>query len=365
MAVTIPTAAELKAQIIADVEGALGQSVPILTRAFVRVLAGALAGIQVLGYRYGLWVSRQIFAATAERDALVLRGAQYGLSPSAAVAPILTATATGTNSTDIPAGTLWVSATGFVYSQTALATIAGGTATITVECLTAGVDANLDDGDTISLASPIAGVDSDATIASTTTSGTDAESTASFRAQVQAREAYRPQGGSAADYVQWALEVAGIVKAFAHRLTPGYATVYPMIALTGAAGERIPGGAKLTEVENYLSDLSRKPLQSTPVAVAMTEVEFDITITSLSPDTAAIRSAIEDALEAYLLTRFPKQYPDETAPTDVVSTAALSGVAVDAGMQAGVLTMEADATPVDDYTLDAGELAILGTVTWV
>lgn len=361
---TIPTTAEIKAQIIADIESALGQTTPILPKAAWRVLAGVLAGVQSLGYRFTLWAYRQIFAATADEDALLARGEQYGLAPSPAVAAVLTASATGTTGVTIPAGTLWYAGS-LVYSQTADVEIAAGVATVEIEALTAGDAGNLSNGETVTLTTPLAGVDSEATIASTVTTGEDEESLESFRAQVQEREARKPQGGAAADYVQWALEVPGIVKAFAHRITPGYATVYPLVALTGVLGERIPDASKRAEVLAYLSDLHRKPLQSTPVVEEMSEVEFDITVTDLSPDTAALRQTIEDAITAYLLTRYPRQYPDETAPTDVVSAAALSGVAVDAGMESGTLTMEVSGVPLTTRTLAAGELAIFGSITWV
>lgn len=362
MPLTIPTVAEIRDQIISDVEGSIGQSVPLLPRAFVRVLAAALAGVQALCYRYGRWAVRQIFAATADEEALVARGAQYGLTPSPAVAAVLTAQATGTDGTTIPAGTLWIGdENSLVYSQNEAVEIAGGTAAITVRCLTAGDEGNLAAGQTLTISTPIAGVDSAASVTGTTTTGEDAESVESFRAEVQERERHKPQGGAPADYVQWALEVPGIVKAFAHRITAGYATVYPMIALSG---DRIPDEAKREEVRQYLADLSRKPLQSTPVVEAMTEVVFDVTITDLVPNTADVKARIESQLEAYLLARFPRQYPDEVAPTDTVSTAALSGAAVDVGMFSGVLTMTADSTPATTYTLGAGELARLGTVTW-
>ena len=361
---TIPTTTAIRDQIIVDIDAAIGQTSPILPKAFVRVLATALAGVLSLAYRFALWAYRQIFTATADEAAVLARGAQYGLAPSAAVAAVLDAEATGTDGITIPAGTLWYAGT-VVYSQQAAVDIAGGVAAITVGCLTPGDGGNLGIGETLNLASPIAGVDSEATTTGTTTTGEDAESLESFRAEVQERERRRPQGGATADYVQWALEVPGIVKAFAHRITPGYATVYPLVALTGGAGDRLPDVTKRAEVLAYLEDLHRKPLQSTPVVEPMTEVEFDVTITDLSPDTAAIRAAIQSAIEAYLLTRYPRQYPDETAPTDVVSAAALSGVAVDAGMESGTLTMEADAVPASTYTLAAGELAIFGAMAWV
>src|SRR4030042_4776893 len=137
MAYTPPTIAAIKAQIITDIEGAIGQSVPILPKAFVRVLAAALAGAVSLLYRFGAWIYRQIFPQPADADALILIGGQYGLTITAAVNAILTATATGVDETIIPAGTIWYIGD-LAYSQTASAEIASGTATITIECLTAG-----------------------------------------------------------------------------------------------------------------------------------------------------------------------------------------------------------------------------------
>lgn len=359
---TTPTLQEIREQIVTDIEGEIGQTVPILTKAFVRVLAVAIAGVQWLCYRFGAWLLLQIFTSTSDEAQLYRRGAQYGLAPTGATRAVLEAQATGVNGTTIPVGTLYnSSASGLVYQVTTAVDIAAGVATVEVECLTAGAAGNLDNGEPLTLSSTIAGIDSVATVTDTTTTGENAESVESFRAQVQEREANQPQGGAVPDYVQWQLEVTGIVKAFAHRITAGFATCYPLISLTGT---RIPGPAKLEEVRAYLADPIRKPLQSTPLVIAMTEVVFDITITGLDPDTAELRAAIESALATYLLGRYPAQYPDEVAPTDVVSTSALSGVATGAGMASGVLTMDADATPATTYTLSPGELAIIGSMTW-
>ena len=360
--VTIPTTAEIRDQIISDIEGKLSITVPALPKAFIRVLATALAGVQSLAYRFGLWIYKQIFAATADEAALILRGAQYGLSRSPAVRAVLTAEATGTNGTQIPAGTLWVGDdNGLVYQQTETAEITSGVAEITNECLTVGDDGNLSVDDTLTIGSPIAGIDSTAAITGTITTGEDRESIESFRAQVMEREKNKPQGGAAPDYVQWALEVPGIVKAFAHRISAGYATVYPLIALTG---DRIPDAAKREEVLAYLSDLVRKPLQSTPIVEVMSEIIFDIEIADLAPNTAIIKTAIEAALAAYMLTRFPRQYPNETNATDVVSAAALSGIVIDVGATKLTLTMKVGGSPFPSKTLTAGQLATLGTVSW-
>ncbi|MBE3129551.1 MAG: hypothetical protein IMZ54_02390, partial [Acidobacteria bacterium] len=52
---TIPTAAEIRARIISDLEAAFNQTTPALPKSFNRVLAGAVAGFVLLCYQAILW----------------------------------------------------------------------------------------------------------------------------------------------------------------------------------------------------------------------------------------------------------------------------------------------------------------------
>jgi uncharacterized phage protein gp47/JayE len=359
--ITIPTIATIEAQEVADIEAKIGQVIPSTPKAYFRVQARSHSGVMALLYRFGAWIYDQIFPQTADREALLRIGASYSLYPNAAVAAILTATATGANDTVTQAGWLW-QINGVVYEQLEDVAISGGTAAISVECLTAGVVGNLDNGDEISLATPQAGVDNVATITATTTTGEDEEDIDTFRATVIQRLAQRPQGGAVQDYVGWALEVAGVVKAFAFNTAPGVVSVYPLIALTGP---RVPASPKLAEVEAYLNDTHRKPLCASVEAVAMTERMITPTVTSLSPDNAELRADIEAAWNAYLYAAFPKQYPDEAEPTDVVSLAAMYKEAIDAGAQIILATLTiSGGGSITSHTLAYNELAKLGTIVW-
>lgn len=359
--ITIPTIAQIRDQIISDIEAKIGQTIPVLPKAFFRVLAMAIAGVLALLYRFGAWVYDQIFVATADREALIRRGSEFGILPNPAVAAKLTATATGANDTITQAGWLWQSV-GVVYEQQEDVAIAAGSATIEVLCLTAGADGNLANGSTITLVTPQAGVDNDATIASTVTTGEDEEDIEVYRTRVETRLQQRPQGGATPDYITWALEVAGIVKAFAFNTAPGVVTVYPLIALTGT---RIPAAPKLAEVEAYISDTSRKPLCASVEAVAMTERTITPTVTALTPDNATLRQAIEDAWTAYMYRAFPKQYPDEIAPTDIVSLSGMYQEAMAAGAQSILATLTiSGGGAITSHQLADSELAKLGTITW-
>jgi uncharacterized phage protein gp47/JayE len=360
--ITIPTINQVRDQIVADIEAKIGQTIPAPPKAFFRVLATAQAGVIVLLYRFGAWLYRQIFPQTADAEALGRIGEQYGLTRKASVAAVLTAQATGINDTTIPAGTLWTRE-GQVYQQTAAVDIAAGVATITIAATTAGSVANIANGQTVAIASPLAGVDEAATITATTTEGEDQEELESYRLRIMQRQANRPQGGAAPDYIGWALEVAGIVKAFAYRTGVGEVTVYPLQSLTS---NRIPDGSKLSEVQTYLQDTGRRPLCADVLTAAMTERIISVTVTSISPDTSAIREAVETAWESYLLRAFPVQYADEVNPTAAITLAALYAQAFASGATGIIITMSIDGTPgtIQGYTLQSSEIVKLGTVTW-
>lgn len=361
MAVTIPTVAQIRDQIISDIEGRIGTTIPILPKAFVRVLAVACAGVLSLLYRYAAWVYRQIFPQTADAEALVRIGGQYALSRLPAVRTVATATATGTTGITIPAGTLWTLA-GLVYSQTLDATLAAGVATITLECTVSGAEGNPTAGDEFAIVTPQVDVDSTAAYVATPTEGEDQEAIEDFRTRVVARIQNQPQGGAAADYVGWAREVAGIVKAFAFHTGDGQVTIYPLQAITGV--DRIPAAAKITEVEDYVGAEERRPLCANVFALAMTELDVDITITDLTPSDAATKAAIQAAIVAYLYAAYPRQYTDEVGATDVVAVAAIWAAIVAAGATASAVDMLVDGNPATAYTMDEDEIVALGALTW-
>jgi hypothetical protein len=100
--------------------------------------------------------------------------------------------------------------------------------------------------------------------------------------------------------------------------------------------------------------------------VAPTEIVFDVDISDLSPNTAPTRAAIEDAIEAHLYSRRPKQYSDEPDPRDVVSAARLSAIAVSAGAEVATVALKnSGGSTITDYTLEIDELAKLRDLTWV
>jgi len=360
--ITIPTINQIRDQIIADIESKIGQTIPELPKAFFRVMATALAGVLSLLYRFGAWAYDQIFPQTADDEALNRIGEQYGIPRSPSTAWDGTATATGASDTIIPAGTLW-QFDGIVYQQTASVAIVAGVAIIEIESLTTGEDTNRTNGDVISLVTPQSGVIDEATIASTVTSGADAETTDEYRDQIMQRQRQKPQGGAVPDYIAWCLEVPGIVRSSVYRTNTGEVTVWPLLDTTGP--NRVPDAGKLAEVDAYIEDEVRKPMCVNVVANPANERIFDVVVTGITPDTADIRTAVESAWNAYLYSRYPKQYADDNAPVNVISLAGLYAEAIGAGALGIVATMEIDIVgPLTQHTLEINEIAALGSITW-
>ena len=360
---TIPTIAEIRDQILIDIQSGLGLTSPPLPRSAFGIIATSVAGALALVYRFANWVERQIFTSTADIDALVRRGAEYGITRAPAQGWQGTATATGTDGSTIPLGTLYQKS-GIAYRVTEAVDIDGAT-TVELESLESGDAVNLSVSDEIKLVTPITGVDRVATVASTTQTAEDSETVDNYRARILQRQRNIPQGGAFPDWIRWTTEVPGISEAKVDRPSAGSIIVYPLTDDADPAN-RIPGGAKLTEVQEYISDPRRAPIRAGGItAVAPTEVVFDVDISDLSPDTATIRAAIEDAITDHLFSRRPKQYSDEPDPIDVVSAARITNIAVAAGADVATVDLQnSGGSSITSYMLEIDELAKLRDLTW-
>lgn len=366
---TIPTTTEIYNRIVGDIETAIGQTTPLLPKAFNRVIALALAGVFTILYKYGQWVLKQIFTITQDSDSLELKGDQYDIPRKDATAAVLTATFTGDNGTSIPAETQFRgNANGLLYSVLSGLTIAGGVASGDVKCLSTGEAGNLVAGSEITILKPISGLDNQATIDATVTEGEDQEDIEDYRGRIQDREKLPPQGGALVDYVAWAKEVAGITRAFAFAnrevstIPPGYVSVYPI--QDNDPVSRIPSTAKLQEVQDYIDDPTRAPLQVVIINVwPMSEVVFNITVTDLEPNTTEIKDLFAENIEQFLLDREPQQYENQVDLKSVISRSGVEAVYINSGAQSVTLAIDVGAGPIESYELSHDELAKLGTIT--
>ncbi|AXK39613.1 baseplate J/gp47 family protein [Crenobacter cavernae] len=260
-----------------------------------RVLATALAGASHLLHAHLDWLSRQFLPDTADADWLERHASiwlQSGRKPAGFA--IGTVAFTGAAGSTAPAGTLLQRADGVQYLTDLDATIgAGGSATVSVTALAAGATGNLAAGSTLSLVSPVLGVDSAVTAAGEgVVGGADAESDGELRARVLERIRNPPQGGSKSDYVRWALEVSGVTRAWCLPNHLGVGTVVVLFVRDDDASP-IPDAAEVAVVQAYIDE--RRPVTAEVSAVAPIAKPTAYQI-QLTPATAAVKAAVEAGL---------------------------------------------------------------------
>ena len=210
------------------------------------IMARAMAGLAYEEYAYLDWISLQATPYTATDEAALAWGALVGVTPKPATPAAGAAAFSGAAGAAIPRGTQLVRPDGVLYATTADQVIpAGGRVELAFEATTPGAATTLAAGAALALASPIAGVLDDGVVTASAAPGADIETADAFRARFLARFASPPHGGAAADYVNWALSVPGVTRAWvaASLMGPGTVGLYVMFDGSEAAGGGFPVGA--------------------------------------------------------------------------------------------------------------------------
>ena len=292
-----PTLLELLARAQADLEGAVTGIRARLRRRFERALAFALASLADSLHGHQQWVADQIFPDTAAERILLRWCSLFGVSRKAAErsAGIIIVTGAGG---DIPIGTRYVRRSdGRLYETTALADDVINE-TVALRAVEGGIDGDMDESEELSLVSPIANVDSLATVGSGgLVNGFDIESLNDLLLRLLDRIQHPPMGGAPGDYVTWAREVSGVTRAWEYRGIDGMGNpgagrvsltfVLDVVDGDGNASVVIPDGAKVAEVQAYLE--ARAPAEA--IVFAPVPEPYDATI-ALSPNTTAVRQAV-------------------------------------------------------------------------
>lgn len=392
MPITIPTTQEITDQNLANIESRLNQTTPAADRAFNAVLAVMEALAYTSLYKYAADRTLAAYVMTARGADLDNWGAEFGVPRKTAVAAVHVLTLTGTNGTIIPAGTVFVAdANAGQYVSQAEVEITGGTSAPVVAALEPGTSGNLTAGDTLVLVNQIAGATGIPEVASTTTTGADAELDDAYRVRVLDVERAQGGGGNSADYRNWAQAVAGVVRCFPFSGPPWDSGITPMPPMrtlyiectTEIQADGIaPAGLLLqvrTEVTtDPLTGLARQPLGLTDdtlyvQAISRTSIYVQISALNVpSGQTAACQAAIAAALSSYLtaIEPFVTGLDPAFGRNDTVTNLTISRIVqavltaygawaanIGFGLEVGVFN--------SSYTVQQGERAKLGAVAYV
>ena len=356
---TRPTLAQLVDRVRGDLRGRLEIGGPLLRRAMVDVLAAVWAGAVHTAYGYLDWLSRQLFATTADRDQLLRKAKLYGIKPAAATFATGNIIATGTNGTSILAETIWRLDEATAFRVTTGQVIASGTATLPIAAVLAGAAGNIPVTTSLTLESPIPGVNSIATVATGgITGGDDGDDgdagTERIRTRLELRLQEPPEGGADQDYIAWALAVAGVTRAWTFPNENGRGTVVVRFVRDNDTSI-FPDAGEVAAVQASLD--ANRPITAIATAVAPTQLSVAFTI-HLVPDNADTRAAATAQL-ADVFVRLAE--PGDGAGRGTVP---LSQLRTGVGLADGVTDFTLS-VPSSDVVPATGQLPTVGTITWV
>lgn len=342
----IPTPQEVRDQWFAEAEAQFPDTDPRLEKSLIGTIGKALS-LAIHGlYIYLSFISRQIFASTAEAEYLDLHGTQIGLDRLEATASSGNVNVTGSNGSVIPIGTQLTSGDGNTYSATAEVTISGGVGVLAVESDTFGASTNQNVGVSLTFITPPVGINSTGLVATGgLTGGADRESDESYRARIRYRKQNPIQCGTSSDYIQWAKEVPQVTRAFVFPNELGAGTVVVRFMTDGATVNGIPTAPKVTEVYDYISSIM--PVNVILTVQAPVAVPTNITL-KVSPFTQAVQDAvlaelqdlfIRDAVAggSILISRLREAVSNATGEIDNVVLSPTADITV--GSNSNILTL--------------------------
>lgn len=265
-----------------------------LRKSDAQVLARAIAGTAFGLYGYMDWIAAQILPDSADEETLERLALLRLEHPRiAAVAATGSASFTAVAGAVLDADLVLQDDTGRQYRVAAsVATVAGANTAI-LQAVDAGTLGDADAGLQLTLVQPVAGVGDTFTVLDPgMTGGSDIESVEALRARVERSFQVIPHGGDADDYVTWALECAGVTRAWTVRNYLGPGTVGVFFVRDGDA-DIIPDANEIAVVQGYLD--SKRPVTAEVYVLAPVLKAVDYVI-AVTPDTPAVRAAVTTEL---------------------------------------------------------------------
>ncbi len=334
-----------------DIEARLPGADARLRRSNLNVMARVLAGAGHGLYGFIDWAKNQHLVDTAEAEMLDRHGQVWKIDRIAATFAQGNANFAGSDGSVIPAGTGLQRSDGVEYTTDTEVAIVAGSATVAITATAAALGGNATAASAVNLISPIAGIDSGATVAvGGLTGGTDEENDAAFRARILDRIQAPPHGGADFDYVKWAKDQAGVTRAWVYPQELGLGTVTVRFMMDDTYGDGLPLVADVATVQTALD--AERPVTADLTLVAPVAKLLAPEISGLNPVTQAVKDAIEAELKD-LIRR-------EAEPG---STLLISHIREAISIAAG----EADhalVSPVADVTHANGEIAVFDSITW-
>lgn len=378
MALIAPKLTELAEQILADGDALLEGVDARLERGLVTVILLAQAGALHGAYGFLQQLADDLFPDTATSAALERWAGIFGISRGPATFAQGWVGTTGVLGVVIPLDTILRRADGREYIRTNVGVLSDGTGVfvgdghvayatlglggtgwaIPVLAVESGAAGNVAPAGALSFVSPIDGVPPIVSAVLGLSGAVDSEPDAALQRRVLARLQNPPQGGTAAEYEAWALGASTpahpISRAYIRPPASGSNVVTVYVVNHGgaipAAHPPTPSATAITNVQAAID--ARKPLSADRNVLSPTLVAQAFSI-HLAPDTATIRTAVTNELDAFLV---DNHEPGQEVPLSILQEVASRA----AGGGEARITV-----PTSNLTPGPAEYRYLGAITWV
>jgi len=307
-----PTLREVRSLVRDSVQSTLIGSDASVPNSVLRVMSDAQGALCFLTLEYLDWLALQLLPDTAEQEWLDRHGyiwltnADGSSGRKLATQASGTVIITGTTNSVVPLGTL-LGATGGstpTYQITEQIFLDAGPTEASAVSLIAGIDGNLEPGDTIAFAAaPPPGVDNVVTVA-IMDGGAETETDDELRQRILFRIQQPPMGGDADDYVLWALSYPGVTRAWSYPLEMGIGTVTVRFMMDDLRADNggFPSAFDVANVNAYLDSVRPVTVKDFFVEAPIPQL-IDIVILDLNSDDAATRANITTSLQKMFLQR--------------------------------------------------------------
>lgn len=385
--ITLPTLSELKTALVNSIESQFNITLPSVGGNFLRGMSDVMAGKLWLLYKTVAFTQKNIFVDTADSEAIGgtlerFGRVKLGRNPFGAVSGQYKIAVTGSIGAVIPASTTFKSDDdsanpGYLFVLDSAYTFTGTTGSITLRALTAGLDSELENGNTLTATVPIALVDEQVTVSAIVVEPQSAEDLEDYRQK--AIEAYRleAQGGAGADYRLWSFDAQGVKTSYPYAKSGNNNEVNLYVEATIADstdGQGTPSATILSDVEDAIelpttTRPSRKPLGVYEVNYLPVNIRYvSVIIDSYANYDVATGNIIYAAIKDYLseIRPFVSSIDILANQNDTISSNAIISVILQAvpGASFGTVTMEVDNVPSADFQFFNGDIPAIGIVSY-
>lgn len=302
----IPSIAQLQNNALVLIQEALSSAdTPELSALDVKMSRGnsrVLAFLSAVGihgcYEYMRdYLAKQAIPITSEGQFLRWWLESFGMSIKSANPAEGVVIVTGTAGAQLPAASDIKSPNGMTYTTDSSVTIpASGSIQVSITAVQGGLIGNVPAGETLSLVNPVVGINGSLTVDTNGINrGSDEEKEQDAIYRLKQRLSSEPASGAPHDYERWALQVAGINRAWAVRNAGGRGSVGVVIMGDPNVNYGIPSAADQSAVLAHLKDPKRAPADE--VFVIIPQPVYVDHVIKLEPNTADLRAAIRAELD--------------------------------------------------------------------